>query len=353
MARFLKDKRKAKGQAPGSLIFIGQQAIEHIRIYRTQYSPEYYKEEQITQPQQLRKDLSDKYVTWISIHGLHETEVIAELGQQFEIDPLILEDILNTDERPKFSEDSRHLFIITKSLQFNKETCKVKIEQISIIVGRNYLISFQESETEHFQDVKQRLLNKQSKIRSYSSDYLCYAFIDTLIDNYILNIERFGSVIEEQEKILLIPNKQTVENIYHYKTELAYIRKNIRPIKEVITRFTTSDSPLINERTYKFLRDLESLATQATEAIEIYYTMVSDQQNSYNTNLSNNVNDIMKVLTVLSTIFIPLTFIAGIYGMNFEYIPELKYRYSYFILWGLMLVIALLMLLFFKRKKWF
>ena len=219
MARFLKDKRKAKGQAPGSLIFIGQQAIEHIRIYRTQYSSEYYKEEQITQPQQLRKDLSDKYVTWISIHGLHETEVIAELGQQFEIDPLILEDILNTDERPKFSEDSRHLFIITKSLQFNKETCKVKIEQISIIVGRNYLISFQESETEHFQDVKQRLLNKQSKIRSYSSDYLCYAFIDTLIDNYILNIERFGSVIEEQEKILLIPNKQTVENIYHYKTE--------------------------------------------------------------------------------------------------------------------------------------
>ena len=121
MARFLKDKRKAKGQAPGSLIFIGQQAIEHIRIYRTQYSSEYYKEEQITQPQQLRKDLSDKYVTWISIHGLHETEVIAELGQQFEIDPLILEDILNTDERPKFSEDSRHLFIITKSLQFNRE----------------------------------------------------------------------------------------------------------------------------------------------------------------------------------------------------------------------------------------
>lgn len=353
MARFLKDKRKAKGLAPGSLVFIGQQTMEHIRIHLTQYNTATFKEESVSDIRQIRKAESSPYTTWIAIHGLHETQVIAELGKQFDINPLILEDILNTDERPKFSEDEHHLFIIVKSLSFDKGTNKVKIEQISLVVGDNYLISFQESDTAHFQDVRLRLENKQSKIRDYGPDYLCYACMDTLIDNYILNIEKLGNVIEEQEKILLIPNKQTIENIYHYKTELAYTRKNIRPIKEVISRFASSDSPLINKRTYNFLRDLEGLATQATEAIEIYYTMVSDQQNSYNTNINNNVNDIMKVLTILSTIFIPLTFIAGIYGMNFEYIPELKYRNAYFILWGIMIVIAALMLLLFKRKKWF
>lgn len=239
-----------------------------------------------------------------------------------------------------------------KSLNFNKEIRKISIDQISLIVGKNYLISIQETEKDFFEDVAQRLYSSQGKIRSYSPDYLCYALIDTLVDNYILNIEKLGNVIEEQEKILLNSDKKTIENIYHYKTELSYIRKNIRPVKELMTRFVTCDSELINEHTYNYLRDLEGLVTQALEAIEIYYTMVSDQQNSYNANISNNVNDVMKILTIFSAIFIPLTFIAGIYGMNFEYIPFLKYRYAYFILWGIMTVIAIIMLLFFKRKKW-
>lgn len=162
-----------------------------------------------------------------------------------------------------------------------------------------------------------------------------------------------GNVIEEQEKLLLHSDKELIENIYHYKTELAYIRKNIRPAKELMTRFVTSDSELINERTYNYLRDLEGLVTQALEAIEIYYTMLSDQQNSYNATISNNVNDVMKILTVFSAVFIPLTFIVGVYGMNFKYIPFLNYHYGYFILWGIMLIVTILMLIFFKRKRWF
>lgn len=352
MARFLKDKQNSKGAAPGSLIFIGQQKMENSRIRVTQYNTEYIKEGELKKLDKIAEYLSDDHVTWISIHGLQDTTLIAQIGEKFDISSLILEDILNTDERPKFIEDDTHLFVILKSLSFNPENCKFQIDQISLIVGENYLISIQETETDYFEDISRRLNSGMGKIRSYSPDYLCYTLIDTVVDGYILNIEKMGSVIEEQEKRLLTSDKQIIENIYHYKTELAYIRKNIRPVKELMTRFVTSDSDLINDRTYSYLRDLEGLVTQALEAIEIYYTMVSDQQNSYNANINNNVNDVMKVLTIFSAIFIPLTFIVGVYGMNFNYIPALKYHYSYFILWGIMVAIAIIMLFFFKRKKW-
>lgn len=352
MARFLKDKLKSKGAAPGSLIFIGRQKMEQSSIRVTQYNTEYIKEGKLKSLDKITDYLSDDHITWISICGLHDTQLIGQVGKKFSINSLVLEDILNTDERPKFMEDDTHLFVILKSVHFNKENHKIEIDQISLIVGKNYLISVQETDKEYFEDVSARLSAGQGKIRSYSPDYLCYTFIDTLVDNYILNIEKLGNEIEEQEKMLLTSDKQVIANIYHYKTELSYVRKNIRPVKELMTRFATSDSDLINDRTYNYLRDLEGLVTQALEAIESYYTMVSDQQNSYNAGISNNVNDVMKVLTIFSAVFIPLTFIVGVYGMNFENIPALKYHYAYFILWGIMISIVILMLIFFKHKKW-
>lgn len=353
MARFLKDKQKSKGAAPGSLIFIGRQKMDRSTIRVLRYNTNDIQEEELKSPDRIETYLSEDHIAWVSIDGLHDTELIGQVGKKFDISALILEDILNTDERPKFIEDDQHLFVILKSLNFNKEVGKVQIDQISLIVGKNYLISIQETDNHYFEDVIQRLYAGQGKIRGLPPDYLCYALIDTLVDNYILNIEKLGTVIEEQEKELLVTDKKLIGNIYHYKTELAYIRKNIRPVKELMTRFVTSDSELINDRTYNYLRDLEGLVTQALEAIEIYYTMVSDQQNSYNANVSNNVNDVMKILTIFSAIFIPLTFIVGVYGMNFEYIPALKHHYAYFILWGIMITIVVVMLLFFKRKKWF
>lgn len=352
MARFLKDKRKSKGAAPGSLIFIGRQKMDHSSVNVMQYNGDFIKEGELKSLDNIQEYIGHDHVTWLSIHGLHNTRLIEQMGQIFDISPLTLEDILNTDERPKLTEDDKHLFIILKSLLFNKETNKVQIDQISMIVGQNYLITIQETEHKHFEDVSKRLYAGLTKIRTYSPDYLCYTLIDTLVDSYILNIETLGSIIEEQEKMLLTSNKRIVQDIYSYKTELSYIRKNVRPVKEVMNRFIISDSDLINDRTYNYLRDLESLVTQALEAIEIYYTMLSDQQNIYNTSMSNNVNDVMKVLTIFSAIFIPLTFLVGVYGMNFEYMPVLKYRYSYYTLWGIMAVIAILMLFFFKRKKW-
>lgn len=353
MARFLKNKQRSQGAAPGSLIFIGRQKVEHSSVKVLQYNTEHIKETDLSSLNNIQDYLSDNHITWISISGLHETQLIEQMGKTFDVSPLLLEDILNTDERPKLNEDDNHIFIILKSLLYSKSSRKIQIDQISMIIGKNYLITIQETEHKHFEDVRKRLWNSLTKIRSYSPDYLCYALIDTLVDNYILTIETLGTEIEEQEKLLLTSDKQIIENIYHYKTELSYIRKNIRPVKEVMTRFMASDSDLINERTFNYLRDLDSLVTQALEAIEIYYTMLSDQQNIYNTNTSNNVNDVMKILTIFSAIFIPLTFIAGIYGMNFEYMPELKYPRAYYVLLAIMVSIAIVMLFYFKKKKWF
>ncbi|MDL2251501.1 magnesium/cobalt transporter CorA [Odoribacter sp. OttesenSCG-928-J03] len=352
MARFLKDKKKSKGAAPGSLIFIGQQRMKEPLINVTQYNSEYIKEGKLKSIDKVNEFLSDEHITWISISGLHNTDLFKCLGEQFNIHPLILEDILNTDERPKLTEDKNHLYFILKSIWFEKESGKIHIEQVSMILGNNYLITIQESDYPFFEDNIKRLYSGLSKIRTYPADYLCYTMIDTLVDSYILNIEALGNAIEAQEKNLLTSDRKIIEDIYHYKTELSYVRKNIRPIKEVITRFMTSDSDLIHQRTYNYIKDLESLITQALESIEIYYTISSEQQNTYSSNISNNTNDVMKVLTIFSAIFIPLTFIAGVYGMNFSHMPELEHPYAYFILWGVMSVIALIMLLYFKRKKW-
>ena len=352
MARFLKDRTKSKGAAPGSLIFIGKQKMTKNSIQVIQYTSEGLKEFFPETLENIANIVSNDHMTWINISGLQNTKLIADMGKAFDVSSLFLEDILNTDQRPRFSEESAHLYIIAKSFYFGKEDGIVHMEQLSFIVGSHYLITIQETDTDYFRDVKKRLYDGKTRIRSFGTDYLCYALLDTLVDSYIINLEILGAAIEERGRTILEADAKVVEDLYHYKTELSYIRKNVRPFKEVTTRFINCDSPLVNQNTYTYLHDLDDLVVQAQEAIEIYYSMVSDQINLYQTNIGNRQNDVMKVLTIFSTIFIPLTFIAGIYGMNFEYIPELKHHYAYFILWGIMVVITITMLLYFKRKKW-
>ena len=352
MARFLKDRTKSQGAAPGSLIFIGKQKMTKNSIHVIQYTPEGVKESFPETVDGISNMVSNDHMTWINISGLQNTGLIAEIGKAFDISSLFLEDILNTDQRPRFSDESDHLYIIAKSFYLGKEDDVVHMEQLSFIVGSHYLITVQETDADYFKDVKKRLYDGKTRIRTYGTDYLCYALLDTIVDSYIINLEILGADIESRGKTILESDVKTIEGLYHYKTELSYIRKNVRPFKEVTSRFTNCDSPLINERTYTYLHDLDDLVLQAQEAIEIYYSMVSDQINLYQTNTSNRINDVMKVLTIFSAIFIPLTFIAGIYGMNFQYMPELNHRYAYPILWGIMILITIIMLLYFKRKKW-
>ena len=354
MARFLKNRKKSHGEAPGSLIFIGTQKMEKSRIRVIQYNKENLVEKELDKMEDAISFIKKGYITWINIDGLQDVGLIEKLEKMFKLSSLALEDMLNTDQRPKFLEDEHNLIIILKALTYDKDSSILHTEQISLILGEDYLITLQERVGDHFEPVRERIRKYRGVKLISGPDYLCYSLFDTLVDSYIINIETVGDLIEEQEQaILKKPDRKIIEDIYRHKTEISYMRKSVRPVKEIMTHIMKSDSKLIRKKTYAFLNDLDDLVTQALEAVEIYYTMVSDQLTVYQTNISNRVNDVMKVLTIFASIFIPLTFIAGIYGTNFDYLPELHFRWAYFAMLGVMVCTAGIMLLYFKRKKWF
>lgn len=353
MARFLKSRKKSHGEAPGSLIFIGNQKMEKSRIRVIQYNKENLVEKEPDKMEDAGSYVRKGYITWINIDGLHEVDLIEKLEKMFKLSSLALEDILNTDQRPKFIEDENNVIIILKALTYDKDSLTLHTEQISFILGNDYLVTLQERVGDYFEPVRERIRKNLGRIRTSEPDYLCYSLFDTLVDSYIINIETVGDLIEEQEQaILKNPDKKIIEVIYRHKTEMSYMRKSVRPVKEIMAHLMKSESKFIHSKTSAFLDDLDDLVTQAMEAVEIYYTMVSDQLTVYQTNISNRVNDVMKVLTIFAAIFIPLTFIAGIYGTNFDYLPELHFRWAYFVMLGVMVCTAGVMLLYFKRKKW-
>ena len=352
MARFLINRKKSHGKAPGSLIFIGNKKMEKSLIRIIQYNKDTINESELEKIENITDYLKKDSITWINIDGLQDIELIEKTGQIFNLSLLTLEDILNTDQRPKLTEDGNNIVIILKALYYKDNNNTLDSEQISFILNENCLITIQERVGDHFDKVRERLRNSIGRLRQSGSDYLCYSLLDAIVDNYIINIEVLGDEIEKQEKLILSAKKKVVEDIFRYKTELAYIRKAIRPVKEIMTHLLKSELKLISKKISAYLSDLDDLVIQSLEAVEIYYTMISDQLNVYNANVSNRVNDVMKVLTVFSTIFIPLTFITGVYGMNFDNLPELHFKYGYFFVWGVMSVVAIGMLIYFKNKKW-
>jgi len=353
MARFIKDRSNAKGLAPGSLVFIGKQKMEQPVLQLIDYDSERLSEKEIDSLNEIKPNLTEEGVTWLNIYGLHEIELIRELGHVFSIPSLLLEDILNTDQRPKVEcYDDFDAFIL-KMIRFDESLQKMIAEQVTLILGKNYVVTIQERKGDVFAPVRNRIRQKKGRVRLNDNDYLVYALIDTIADNYSVVVETLGKKIDDLEnKIFHSKEKGLTEEIYKLKTELNYLRKSIRPVKEVITGYLKSESSLFQEKNKVFLKDLNDLVTQSTEAIELYNNLVSDQLNIYNTNMSNSLNQVMKVLTIFASIFIPLTFLAGIYGMNFQYIPELSFKYSYPIFWGIVIVIGIGLIIYFKKKEW-
>ncbi|HSH68601.1 MAG TPA: magnesium/cobalt transporter CorA [Deferrisomatales bacterium] len=353
MARFFKDRGANRGLAPGSLVFIGQQKTDTLRVRVIDYDGAKLDEGELQEIRQGAEYKKTKTVTWINVDGLHDLEAIREVGTTFGLHPLVLEDILNTGQRPKVEEFDDYLFICLKMIHFDEASQRVVAEQLSMVLGETFLLTFQERPGDVFEPVRERIRKQKGRIRASGIDYLGYALLDTIVDNYIYVIERLGEQIEDMEAdVLGNPNPSVMENINSMKREMAYFRKSIRPAREAIIKLAKMDNGLIKADTVPFLKDLEDLITQATEAIDTYRDMLSDHLNMYNSAVSNRMNDIMKVLTIFAAIFIPLTFIAGIYGTNFEYLPELRYKYSYFVFWGVMIAVAGTMLAYFKRKNW-
>ncbi len=353
MARFIKDRSQAKGQAPGSLVLIGKQKMEKPQIKLMDYGPDHLAENELDSIHDCIPYLENKSVSWINIYGIHETEMINSIGEIFNLDNMLLEDILNTDQIPKYVSGHKYDAFILKMIDYNREENIIYAEQISIILGNNFVLTLQERTGDVFNPVRSRIRNQKGRVRLNNNDYLAYALMDIVTDNYLSIIEIIGRKIEELEtKIFAEKNEEIAAEIYRYKIELSFLRKNIRPANEAIMNLMKDEDRLFSSETMIYMVDLKESLVHASESIELYSNLVSDQLNTHNTLVNNKMNQVMKILTIFASIFIPLTFIAGIYGMNFTYIPELSLKYGYLFFWIVILIVGITLLLFFKKKKW-
>ena len=292
-------------------------------------------------------------VTWININGLHQLDIIEKIGEHFNVHPLVLEDIVNTGQRPKIEDFVDYIFVTLKMLRYSDEEKETKAEQVSLILGSNFVISFQENEGDVFDPIRQRIEADKGRIRKMGADYLAYALMDAIVDNYFTILEKLGDRIEDfEEELVVNPKPETLQAIHHLKREMIFLRKSVWPLREVINRLERWESSLINKSTAIYFRDVYDHTIQVIDSVETFRDMLSGMLDIYLSSISNRMNEVMKVLTIIATIFIPLTFIAGVYGMNFRFMPELEMPIGYPVILLVMLFIGILMFAYFRKKKW-
>ena len=354
MARLLSKSKKEIGISPDELLFRGEKKVDEILLRIIDFDANSLTEETIKSISDSVKYQEKDTVTWLNIDGLHNTEIMETIASEFNFDRLILADVMNTQARSTIKEYGNCIFISAKMLQQDSASDIINVENLSLILTESFLISFQEKKGDVFEPVRERIRKQKKRIRNGGTDYLLFALLDIVIDNYIYIISLLGEKIEMlEENLLLDPRSEVIEEINTYKRELNFLRKNIKPTKEMILSLSKLDSDLIHDYTELHYKELQDNINQASDSSDSYREILSDQLNIYHTTISSKLNDIMKFLTVFSVIFIPLTFIAGIYGTNFDNVPELHYQYSYFIMWAVIILVAVGMLLYFKKKKWF
>ncbi len=344
---------KKAGLPPGTLVRIGEKSSEETKITVIDYDIDNFQETIIHDIEDVFPYKDSSTITWINISGLENISIIEKIGTFFKIHPLVLEDILNTNQRPKVDEFDDYLYIVMKMLYFNEDDIDINVEQVSLILGENYVISFQEVEKDVFELIRERLRKNKGRIRKMKSDYLAYSLMDGMIDNYFFILEKIGEYVEDiSEELLENPEKKTLHEIHYIKGEMFFLRRSVWPLREVVNNLKRSESPLINQETVIFLNDLYDHTIQIMDSVETYREMLSGMADLYLSSVSNRMNEVMKVLTIIATIFIPLTFIAGIYGMNFEYMPELKWKWGYLLVWIIIISLSSIMLVYFRRKRW-
>ncbi|MBN2668535.1 MAG: magnesium/cobalt transporter CorA [Bacteroidales bacterium] len=354
MARFVKLNKESIGISPDAITFLGDKKVDTAKCSLFSYNSEELTESQEYNLNQLYNNETQSLVNWINIHGLHDIEMMSKLQQFFNIDPLIISNILNPNTRPKILEYSDSMLITLKMIRLDQKTYRIFSDNLSLVIHKNYLISIQEQKAGVFDAVRERLRQNKPRIRKNGPDYLAFALMDIVIDNYIYIISKIGEKIEAlEDQLYKSPHSKINEEINFYKREINYLRKIVLPCKELIYNLLKLDTEKINDHIDVHWRELQDNINLAHETIENYNEILKDQLNMYQTYMSNKLNEIMKFLTIFSVIFIPLTFIAGIYGTNFDYLPELHYQYAYPLMWLVMVLLALGMLIYFKYKKWF
>ena len=343
------------GLPPGTLVHLGEARATRPTITVLDYDESGYRELEVATIEECFPCRESPTVTWINIDGVHEAGLIEKIGNHFGVHPLVLEDIMNTGQRPKMEEYDHHLFVVLRMLSpARQEEARIDGEQVSLLVGENFVISFQEKKGDVFDAVRERIRKAKGRIRKSGSDYLAYALIDAVVDNFFILFEGIGEDLEQlEEELIAAPGAATLQAIHALKRDLIYIRRAIWPLRDLVGGLARAESPLVDEATIIYFRDVYDHVIQVIDTTETFRDMVSGMLDIYLSSVSNRMNEVMKVLTVIATIFIPLTFIAGVYGMNFHHMPELDWQWAYpWGFWGLMGTTVVAMALFIKGKHW-
>ncbi|MEQ9619060.1 MAG: magnesium/cobalt transporter CorA [Deltaproteobacteria bacterium] len=353
MTEKIKKASIKRGLQPGALIHVGEKKIDKVRIRVIDFDRNTLEEKEFESIEECLAYRDKSTVSWINIDGLHDTELIKKLGKHFGIHRLVLEDVLNTDIRPGIDDYENYIYIVLKMLYIEPGRNHITAEQVSFVLTKGTVISFQERVGDTFEPVRNRLRNSVGRIRRVGADYLTYALVDAVVDNYFIVLEEIGESIEAlEDELMNNPSQETLKKIYGLKREMVLLRKYILPLREMVLNLHSSESPLIDPSTKIYIKDLYSHTIQIADTLESYRDMTSEMLNTYLTITSNKMNEVMKILTIMASIFIPLTFIAGIYGMNFENMPELHYAWGYPLAISMMAIVAVVMIMYFKRKKW-
>lgn len=342
------------GLPPGSIIYVGEKKVDKVKITLTEYDEANVETCEIKSVDEIDPFTDTPQVTWVSVCGLHETEFLMQIGERFKVHPLVLEDILNTETRPKIEITDDYLFIVMKLITYNAEHKILESEQVSFILGKSFVFSFMERNDEIFNPIKERIKNQLGKVRKKGSDYLLYVLMDVVVDQFFLALEKVDERIESlDDEVLNAPEKSQVEKIYNLKNLLLMLRRSAAPMREIVNQLIKDDSDLIDDSTEPYLRDLYDHTIHISESIELQREITTGLMETYLSMMSNKMNEVMKVLTVIATIFIPLTFIVGIYGMNFPNMPEMGWPWAYFAVWGVMIGVVIAMIFYFRKKDWF
>jgi magnesium transporter len=351
--RFQRKRSIKAGMSPGSLVHIGETPAEAVTIELIGYDQGTFEERRFQAVDDCLPHLDRPGITWVNVEGVHDVEIIRIFGERCSLHPLVLEDIVNTVQRPKIEDYDDYLFIVLRMLR-PKGGGDFTSEQLSIILGPSHLFTFQEGiQGDVFDAVRERIRNGKGKIRGMGADYLAYALIDAIVDSYFSVLEDLGErIVDIEEELALTPDKATLIEINYIKKEIIFLRKAVWPLREAISFLERGENSLLSPSTRIYFRDVYDHTVQVIDTVETYRDLLSGMLDLYLSSISNRTNEIMKFLTVIGTIFMPLTFLVGVYGMNFKHLPELEWRNGYFMLWGFMISLSIAMIIYFRRKRW-
>ncbi len=353
-AGFARKRSSKVGLPPATLVHVGEKRTEEVLIRVVQYDQD---RAELLEPkgvEECKSLVGHGLGTWIDVQGVHQVEVVEDLGECFNLHGLLLEDVLDTNQRPKLEDYEGHTYLVLRALRYKGEDqASVVSEQISLVLSQGLVISFQEGAEDLFSGVRERLLAGRGRIRQMGTDYLLYCLVDNVVDRYFLLLEQLGEQIEElEEKVLSMPGPQTARDVHRLRRELLLVRKAIWPLREVLGGLLRGESGLVGDPVRPFLRDVYDHTIEIIDTLETFRDMAAAMLEVYLSGVNNRLSEVMKFLTMISTIFIPLSFIAGVYGMNFKFMPELEWAWGYPAALGLMAAVGSCMVLYFRKKRW-